>query len=599
MPKLVLYRAVSVLVLWGCCALRAQAQYELRIRPVDKDSAFIAQLKLQTSFKNGFFADDYIQSLPALLQSKGYIAASVDSVHADSTFTVIELYVGDAFKWAYLNTSQVNKQWLDAVGWQSRQYEDRPFNWQQYALLRQRLLDHLENNGYPFAKLFLDSLQLQQEGAIAANLKVDPGPLYKIDSIRLYGGARISNYFMQRYLDLPNGTAYRREKLQNISKKIAELPYVQEQQPWDLTMLGTGSVVNLYLKQKKSSQINVLVGFLPANDQLVNNKLLVTGEATVNLRNALGNGESIGLNWQQIQVRSPRLNLSFQQPYIFQSSFGINTAFDLFKKDSSFVNINMLLGVQYYVSATKSASIFIQSQRSNLLTIDTLQVLRSKRLPNEADVSSVSLGVTYEWNNTNYRLNPVKGNELFISGAAGTRKLRRSEAIVKLKDPSDPAFSYNSLYDSLAANAYQFRLRMQGAHYFPISRVSTFKTALQAGWFQSPAIFRNELFQVGGYRLLRGFDEESIFASQFVVGTGEYRYLIKQNSFFFGFVDLGWVNNTQSSVRQKNTFIGAGLGLAFETNAGIFNISYAAGKRNDAKFDLRQSKIHLGYVNYF
>lgn len=599
MSKLRLYKAVSVLVLFCCCALRAQSQYELRIRPVDKDSTFISQLKLQTSFKNGFLADEYIQSLPALLQSKGYIAASVDSMHVDSTFTVIQLYIGDAFKWAYLNTSQVNKHWLDAVGWQNRQYEDKPFNWQQYALLRQKLLDHLENNGYPFAKLFLDSLQLQQEGAIAATLKVEPGPLYKIDSIRLYGGARISNYFMQRYLDLPNGTVYKREKLQNISKKISELPYVQEQQPWDLTMLGTGSVVNLYLKQRKSSQINVLVGFLPSNEQLVNNKLLVTGEATVNLRNALGNGESIGLNWQQLQVRSPRLNLSFQQPYIFQSSFGINTAFDLFKKDSSFVNINMLLGVQYYVSTTKSASIFIQNQRSNLLTIDTLQVLRSKRLPNEADVSSVSLGVTYDWNNTNYRLNPIKGNELFISASTGLRKLRRSEAIMKLKDPSDPAFSYGSLYDSLEANAYQFRLRMQGAHYFPVSRASTFKAGLQAGWFQSPAIFRNELFQVGGYKLLRGFDEESIFASQFVVGTAEYRYLVDRNSFFFAFVDVGWVNNAQQSVRKKNTFIGSGLGLAFETKAGIFNISYAAGKRNDAKFDLRQSKIHLGYVNYF
>jgi hemolysin activation/secretion protein len=64
-------------------------------------------------------------------------------------------------------------------------------------------------------------------------------------------------------------------------------------------------------------------------------------------------------------------------------------------------------------------------------------------------------------------------------------------------------------------------------------------------------------------------------------------------------VDFGWVNNAQQSVRKKNTFIGSGLGLAFETKAGIFNISYAAGKRDDAKFDLRQSKIHLGYVNYF
>ena len=112
-------------------------------------------------------------------------------------------------------------------------------------------------------------------------------------------------------------------------------------------------------------------------------------------------------------------------------------------------------------------------------------------------------------------------------------------------------------------------------------------------------LFRNELFQIGGYRLLRGFDEESIFASQYGVATVEYRYLIGQNSFLFGFSDVGWARNNSLSRDISNTFIGAGLGMAFETKAGIFNISYASGKRDDAKFNLRQSKIHIGYVNYF
>jgi len=41
------------------------------------------------------------------------------------------------------------------------------------------------------------------------------------------------------------------------------------------------------LRQKKSSQVNVLVGFLPNNDQLSTKKLLITGEANINLKNAL------------------------------------------------------------------------------------------------------------------------------------------------------------------------------------------------------------------------------------------------------------------------------------------------------------------------
>jgi hypothetical protein len=362
-------------------------------------------------------------------------------------------------------------------------------------------------------------------------------------------------------------------------------------------MLGTGSVLNLYLQDKKSSQVNVLVGFLPSNEQ--SGKLLVTGEANINLKNALGGGETIGLNWQQLQAKSPRLNLLFIQPYLFKSPFGMNAAFDLYKKDSSYVNINMILGAQYMMSSFQSASLFLQSQRTNVLTVDTNQVFFTKKLPDLADVSSLNVGILYTLNKTDYRFNPRKGTETMMNVAVGTRKLKENEAIVNMHDPGDPTFEYASLYDSVKTKSYQIRIRLDAAHFFPISRASTFKTAAQFGLFESQTIFRNELFQIGGYKLLRGFDEESIFVSQFLVVTGEYRYLIGQNSFLFGFVDLGWVKNTQPEVDIKNQYLGTGLGIAFETKAGVFNISYAVGKRNDTQLDFRQSKIHLGFLTFF
>jgi hemolysin activation/secretion protein len=171
--------------------------------------------------------------------------------------------------------------------------------------------------------------------------------------------------------------------------------------------------------------------------------------------------------------------------------------------------------------------------------------------------------------------------------------------IIKLKDAGNPEFDYNSLYDTFQLNSYQFRVKAVMAQYFKLTRVSTFKLGLNGGWFQSPDIFRNELFQIGGYKLLRGFDEESIYASSYAVGTSEYRYLLGQNSFLFAFIDFGWARSDSRNIKVNNTFLGTGIGMAFETKAGIFNISYAVGKRDDTKFNLRQAKIHLGYVNYF
>jgi outer membrane protein assembly factor BamA len=576
--------------------LQGQSQYQLRVVPVDKDSAsFASIMKVPKSFRNAQACSVFVAKIQTTLFEKGYAGASIDQVTFDSTFATVHVYTGEQQRWIELKMDSIDPSILSAVGWQQR---NKQYRLSDINSVKEKIIDHLENSGYPFAQVTVDSIELTNEG-LKGRMLLSRGPRYKIDSIRNQGTANLSNNYLQHYLGIRNNSIYKKDRLVAISKRITELPFVQEQQQWDMTYLGTGSILNLYLAPKKSSQVNVLVGFLPSNDQLVNNKLLVTGEALVNLKNALGNGESIGLNWQQIQVRSPRLNLSFQQPYLFNTSFGVNFGFDLFKKDSSFVNISLLAGIDYAASANQTATVFVQNLRTNLLTVDTFRVKSTRRLPQEADVSSINVGINYEFFNTDYRFNPRRGNEVSISTSAGTKTLRKNNVIVKLSDNADPSFDFGTLYDTFQLKSYQMRIRLKAVHYFPLSRASTFRTAFTGGWFQSPNIFRNELFQIGGYKLLRGFDEESIFASAYGVVSGEYRYLLGRNSFLFGFVDFGIVNNKGIENAVTNNYLGVGLGMAFETQAGIFNISYAAGKRDDSKFNLRQSKIHLGYVNYF
>ena len=207
--------------------------------------------------------------------------------------------------------------------------------------------------------------------------------------------------------------------------------------------------------------------------------------------------------------------------------------------------------------------------------------------------------MSYEFNNTNYRFNPRSGNELDLVGSVGTKTIHRNAQIQKLVDPSDSGFDFNSLYDTVKLNSYEFQVKLAGAHYFPLTRTSTLKLGFNGGVFSSPSTYRNELFLIGGYKLLRGFDEASILAAQYAVGTLEYRYLIGLNSFLFSFLDAGWAKNEVPGYELNNIYMGAGIGLAFETKAGIFNISYAVGKRDDTNLNLRDAKIHLGYVSFF
>lgn len=592
MAKLAIYRLI-VMMIGSLLTINADAQIQLRIEPVANEvQSQVNGVPFKNSFKSRQELFGYLQQLPVILQSKGYLSASIDSIAEKDSLIIAFLHLGKQYQWNEVRINPEDQQLLNDLGFNTSIFKIADAT--TISSLPTRVIDHYQNNGHPFAKVKWDSVQLI-DNQINAKLFIDKGHLYKMDSISLHGSAKLSKHFLERYLGLPEDGIYKRDVLDDIDQKLAELQYIQQSKPWNVTMQPTGYVLNFYFEPKRSNQVDALIGFLPSNQQN-GGKLLLTVDANLLFRNAFGTGETIDFSWEQIQPRSPRLHLIYQQPYIFKSRFGLDLAFQLYKKDSSFLNVFGNIGLQYSLGSYQSAKVILQTQRTNLLDVDTNSIRFSKRLPDIIDLNNVNIGIEYAYNKTNYRFNPRNGIEFSLSAIAGKKTIRRNNAITSIKDGS---INYNTLYDSLELDSYQLRFRVNAAKYFPIAKQAVLKTALQAGLLHTPNYFRNEMFQVGGYRLLRGFDEESIFANRFAVATIEYRYLVGLNSYFFGFTDLGYTNSKNEQTAVSHTYFGIGGGMAFETKQGIFNISYAVGKRNDLRFDLRQSKIHFGYTSFF
>jgi len=594
MAKIHEYTGLMLLMLC-CLSLHTNGQNEcaLNIQQIDSTTS-INTLQLQTTFTSKTKCIEYVHKLSQLLMTKGYISASVDSVWEDSSSVSILLFIGKKYKWDSLHVDEKNWLLLNNLGYSKTSFNNKPFDQQKVNVVYNQLLDYFSNSGYPFAKIFLDSVQMN-DNSISATLKIERGELYHVDTINIYGNVKLTKNFVTHYLGIDEKSVYQQSKIDKINGRFAELMFVQQSQPYSLRMLNTGAELNFYLQNKASNQINALIGFLPANQQN-GGKLLVTGEAQLNLHNPFGNGETLAVDWQQLQPKSPRLDLLFERPYLFHSSLGFKTNFELYKRDSFFLNIHFQAGVFYNISTKQSVSVFVQLNKSNVLSVDTTLVILTRQLPDVIDYTETSLVFAYSFNNTNYRFNPRKGNELTFTTSFGKKYIHENNSILAIKDTS---FNYKTLYDTVQQNGYTFRSTLSAAHYFPLGKQATFKTAFNGGWFQSPNYFQNELFQIGGFRLLRGFDEESIYTNLYAVGTFEYRYLIGQNSWYFVFTDAGYAAYQSSTTNFHHTYLGIGTGLAFETKTGIFNISYAVGKRNDLNFDLRQSKIHIGFVSLF
>ncbi len=594
-PKILI---VLTLLLSPSISVNAQS-FKVIYHLTDKDTqVHESPLKLQSVFDSREKALEYIGNLKSALGLKGYSNASIDSLHADSARASVFLYLGNKLQWR-LHLDSLSPVVRNEAGIGNKKGEILVNDYNRVAGIENKILNYYENRGFPFVKLSREKSNINKE-EISTFLKVDPGVLYHIDSIKIFGKGKIRNNFMQHYLGISDGDVYNKSKLEQVSKLIADLPFLQEQNPWSLTMLGTGATLNLFLQPRRSSEVNALIGFLPGNS--ITGKTKITADVRLNLKNALGGGETLLLNWQQLQAQSPRLDLGLNLPYLFNTPYGIDASFGLLKQDSSWLLLTGKIGIQYFWNAHKSVQVFYQMRNSYLLQggFDTTNIILTKRLPQFIDVRSSAAGLTYHLENTDYSLNPRRGNVLLLSATAGIRKVTPNDEITQLKDPADPDFDFHKLYDTVNKKSYVTTVNFSESHFFPVGKKNTLKLSADAGWLQSPQVFQNELFRIGGYELLRGFDEKSIYADRYGVASMEYRALTGINSYLFLFSDFGLTHTTLGGAGFTNSFISGGLGLKLETKVGLLNIAYAVGKRDDVKFNFRNaSKIHFGYINYF
>ena len=107
----------------------------------------------------------------------------------------------------------------------------------------------------------------------------------------------------------------------------------------------------------------------------------------------------------------------------------------------------------------------------------------------------------------------------------------------------------------------------------------------------------NELYRIGGFGSIRGFNEESITANMYGFVSMDYRF-VPSEAFYIGlFSDYGFIDNKRANI--NTSLLSIGTGISFLTKMGIFNLSYAVGKTGETSFDFKESKIHFGILSQF
>lgn len=530
------------------------------------------------------------------LASQSYLTATVNNIIFKDSVCNVWVNTGSSYKWIKLSGGNVDEDVLTASGWRQNLFYNKVFNYQSYAQKVTQMLAYLEQNGYPFAQIKLDSIEVQNDG-ISAQLNLDKGDLVKFDTIEIIGDANIKSWYVAKYLGIKKDGLYNEQLLKRMDARLSQLPYIQLTRSSLVYFVGATAKPVVYLTNKRSSSVDGVIGFAPSSDNN-QNKLLITGEANLKLQNLFGTGKGFDLAFRSFLNGSQELKTRIVWPYIARSNIGVDYELNLLKFDSTFLDVKHDIGIQYRFVGSDYLKIFFSTQNTSLLSVDTNLVKVTRALPVSNDLKVNLYGLSAKVVRYDYFLNPRKGYGFDASAAIGTKQIIRNPTVNALKF-SQPDGSNISLYDTISLSSTQYKLTFKGDVFLPLFDRATIRFEGNFGHLQSPVLFFSELFRLGGIRTLKGFDEQAIFASSYGIVNTELRYLLQQNSHVMLFWNGAWYQNKIRQPLVEDMPYGFGAGLNFETGAGIFSLYYAVGKQFNNSIEFNKAKIHFGFVSYF
>ncbi len=442
-------------------------------------------------------------------------------------------------------------------------------------------LKSFEQMGYPFASITFDSVMLNTDKKTAnAILNFNPHHLILFDSISIVGKKEISELYLRNYLSIKPNSFYDERKVTAIQNRIEELTFIRLNKPTQLYFVNNKAKVVLSIEKRNANKFDGLIGIQPSSN---NQKTAIIGQAQLYLVNVIKKGEKINVDFRSQANNTRDIKLYANYPYIFSSNFGIDVNLDLRRQDTTFSTFGRGVGLQYLFSGNNQIRFIYRVDESNLLSVKKYE--NATVLPNNIDVKKYSYGINFLFEKLDYRINPKKGFSVQSTTLLGNRIVNKNASIT------------DSLYKGIDLKSTQIQIHIGLKKYFNVYGKNVLLISVNSKLISSDQLFNNELLRFGGINDLRGFDEESIIASLYSIGTIEYRYLFNRNSFFRLFYDQAYFQN--KILNTKTNAKGFGIGVQMQTNAGMLQLNYALGSQSNSGINFQSGKIHFGIINYF
>lgn len=512
-----------------------------------------------------------MDSLSVEFRSLGYLMLSWEEIKKNDTLT-FQLQTGKRYGWKSVKQGNVPDEWWEKLSPPSEVYLG-PYAWME------SLVKSLENEGFPFAAVRIDSLKVEGE-QLTGVYKLDNGPLILWDSIKVEGETKTTQKYLQLYSGIVPGKPFSQKQFESSVRRISRSPYFQLDSIPFLGFQLKNARPHFKLRDRRINVFDGVVGLIPNSNQP--NSMLVTGDINLQLYHLGGKGRDISLHWQRPNFQSQNLDLSAKESFLFGSPLSFQLDFSLLKQDTSFVNRRISLEFGYSFSESGNFRFFNRRQAGDL--IGGFESVES--LPEYLDYRWNNYGFGAQWNWLDDLAFPRKGSKIEVEFSLGNKNLIENTAL-----PIE-------LYRTFEKSSTQLQADFQAEKHVFVTSLWGMWLRVKSGVLKNDNLFLNELSRLGGLKSIRGFNEMYFFADRYALLNLEQRLFFGKGSYLMAFGDLGVINNPFISPKtdRPRSF---GLGINLDTDGGMFSFVVGMGKSAFQPATISQARIHFGYLARF
>jgi len=421
------------------------------------------------------------------------------------------------------------------------------FTLSELANTFQSLAAYYADNGFLFADVKLDSLKKHNE-QFTVFINIDEGKFCQFTEYKFKGNKTTRDETLIKISRLNRTDQITPSILQQAANNIKQKKYIKN---CDLVPLDHDKLLFM-VEESRMSLISGILGY----DNSKEGKDRINGWIDLEFMNLYGTDRSLAFNWQHLSADNSSIKLTYHESGF--ANYPINADLLVYRQevDSTYIRSKFESEIYYYDLFNRYGVFWGMED-----------IFPGSRRPAIIDRSTFNkLGVLWDMTALDNILNPSSGTEVYL----------KYYYIFNTVDEKD-----------IRKQAIELRV----ARYFDLGKNLIIGFDVNAKVIEKKQLTEFEVYELGGAKSLRGFNE-NIF-SGFRVGWSdlELRYLFGRNSRLFAFGAYGYVENQEYKYNDLFSF---GFGLRTQTRIGLLGIDYGLGIQNGEMRNPLDGIIHIG-----